>query len=241
MWDLPVRGFHALFGGGFVAAYLIANVLGEDGPAFPYHAILGLTLVLLVMLRVIWGIVGTRWARFTALTLDPRTLLSYMTTVATGRGPGYVGHNPATSVTLILMFLAVLGLGWTGVQMGQGNEGLKDVHELLANLMLAFAGMHVAGVALHTLRHRDGIVIGMVDGRKLGDAVDSIRGPALPAAVAGLAAVGFFSWSLLSNFDPGAQTTRIPAFGTVLQIGEAEHNENSGHRRHERGEVEDDD
>lgn len=235
MWDLPVRGFHLLFAGGFAAACFIAKLLGEDAPSFPYHAIIGLTLGLLVVLRVVWGLVGTRWARFSGLVLDPRALLSYMASVVGGQGNRYVGHNPATSVTLLLMFGAVLGLAWTGIQMGQGNEGLKDIHELLANGMLVLVGMHVLGVVVHTIRHRDGIVMGMVDGRKPGDPADAIHGPALPAALAGLILVGFFFGSLLSNYDPAAQTTRIPMLGTQLRLGEAEGNE-GGHG--DRGEYE---
>jgi cytochrome b len=235
VWDLPVRGFHLLFAGGFTAAYVIAKFLGEDAPSFPYHSIIGLTLGLLVVLRGVWGLVGTRWARFSGLALDPRALLSYMASVVSGQGRRYVGHNPATSVTLLLMFAAVLGLAWTGIQIRQGNKGLKDIHELLANGMLVLVGMHVLGVVVHTIRHRDGIVMGMVDGRKAGDAADAIRGPALPAALVGAILVGFVFGSLLSNFDPVAQTTRIPVAGTQLRLGEAEGNEGG-----ERGEMEED-
>lgn len=241
VWDLPVRGFHLLFAGGFAAAYLIVKILGEDAPSFPYHAIIGLTLALLVMLRLVWGLVGTRWARFSGLALVPRALLSYMASIVGGQGRRYVGHNPATSVTLLLMFAAVLGLAWTGIQMGQGKEGLKDIHELLANGMLVMVGMHVLGVIVHTIRHRDGIVMGMVDGRKAGDAADAIRGPALPAALAGVILVGFFSGSLLSNYDPSAQTTRIPMLGTQLRLGEAEGNEGGDGRKEEYEEKEEDD
>lgn len=237
VWDLPVRGFHALFAGGFVAAYFIAKFLGEDAASFAYHSLLGLTLTLLVILRLVWGLVGTRWARFSGLALDPRALLSYMASIVGGRRRQYVGHNPATSVTLLLMFVAVLGLAWTGIQMGQGNEAFENTHGLLANGMLALAGIHVLGVIVHTIRHRDGIVMGMVDGRKAGDAADAIGSPALPAALAGVILVGFFLVSLTTSFDPAAQTTRIPIFGTLLQIGEAEGNEGGGG---EQGEVEED-
>ena len=238
VWDLPVRGFHALFAIGFAAAYLIAKLLGEDAPSFPYHAMIGLTLGLLVVLRVVWGLVGTRWARFSGLALDPRALLSYMASVVSGRGRHYVGHNPATSVTLLLMFAAVLGLAWTGIQMGQGNEAFEDIHGLLANGMLALVGMHVLGVMFHTLRHRDGIVMGMVDGRKAVNAVDAIRGPAIPAALTGVILVGFFFGSLLSDYDSAAQATRIPILGTQLRIGEAEGNEGGDG---EKGEMEEND
>lgn len=225
VWDLPVRGFHLLFAGGFASAYLIAKFLGEDAPSFAFHSIIGLTLALLVTLRLVWGLVGTRWARFSGLALDPRALLSYMASIVGGKGRHYIGHNPATSVTLLLMFAAVLGLAWTGIQMGQGNERLKDVHELLANGMLVLVGLHVLGVAVHTFRHRDGIIMGMVDGRKPGDAFEAIGGPAFAAAAVGLILVGYFFGSLVSSLDPARQTVQVPLFGTLLQIGETEGSE----------------
>jgi hypothetical protein len=63
VWDLPVRLFHWLFAGGFIAAAIIALVLGDDSLLFPFHAIIGLVLVFLVVLRVIWGFIGSRYAR----------------------------------------------------------------------------------------------------------------------------------------------------------------------------------
>lgn len=60
IWDLPTRLFHWLFAGGFRAAVFIAIVIGEDGALFPYHAIIGLTIALMVILRLAWGVAGTR-------------------------------------------------------------------------------------------------------------------------------------------------------------------------------------
>lgn len=235
VWDLPVRVFHFLFAGGFVGAYFIAKVLGEDAPAFPYHAMIGLVLTLLVALRVLWGIVGTRWARFSGLSLGPRQQLGYFASVISGKGPNYAGHNPATSAAMLLMFAGIGGLAWTGFQMGQGNESAKDLHKLFANGMLALAGTHLLGVLLHSIRHRDGIVLGMLDGKKRADPADGISSQAVPAAVVFLIIVGFFWTSLMSTYDAASQTATVPLLGTKLQLGEAEGEERAG------GEYEEDD
>ena len=63
VYDFPTRLFHVLFGGLFITAFTIANV-AEESPAFPYHMLAGALLAALVILRVIWGIAGTRYARF---------------------------------------------------------------------------------------------------------------------------------------------------------------------------------
>lgn len=235
VWDLPVRGFHLLFAGGFAGAFFIAKVLGEDAPAFPYHAMIGLVLTLLVALRVLWGLLGTRWARFSGLSLNPKHQLGYVASILSGKGPSYSGHNPATSAAMLLMFVGIGGLAWTGFQMGQGIESAKDLHELFANGILAVAIAHVLGVLLHSIRHRDGIVLGMVDGKKQADPADGIRTQAVPAAIVGLLVLGFFGTSLVSTYDAASQTATVPLLGTKLQLGEAEGEGQAG------GEYEDDD
>ena len=60
IWDLPTRILHWLLTAGFMAAGLIAFLTDKESSLFPYHAVIGLALALLVVLRVIWGFVGTR-------------------------------------------------------------------------------------------------------------------------------------------------------------------------------------
>lgn len=222
VWDSAVRIFHILFAVGFAASYGIAKLLGEDSQAFPYHAIIGLMLSLLVALRVVWALIGTRWARFTGLSLGPKHQLSYLASIVSGKGPSYAGHNPATSFAMLLMFAGIGGLAWTGLQMGQGNESSKDLHELFANGVLALALAHILGVLLHSVRHRDGIVVGMLDGKKQVDPAQGIRSSAVPAAVVGVLVLGFFGTSLLSTYDPASQSATVPVLGTRLQLGESE-------------------
>ena len=100
-----------LLAGGFLASYFIAKALGEDSAALPYHAMIGLTLCLMVLLRLVWGVLGTKWARLTALRLSPLELRSYFQGVLATKGKKYVGHNPATTVTMLLIFALVLALG----------------------------------------------------------------------------------------------------------------------------------
>jgi len=222
VWDSAVRIFHALFAIGFATAYGIAKLLGEDSQAFPYHAMIGLMLSLLVVLRLVWALIGTRWARFTGLSLSPKHQMGYVASIFSGKGPGYAGHNPATSIAMLLMFVGIGGLAWTGLQMGQGNESAKDLHELFANGMLVLAVAHILGVLIHSIRHRDGIVVGMLDGKKQANPADGIRSSAVPAAIVGVLVLGFFGTSLVSTYDAASQTATVPVLGTRLQLGESE-------------------
>jgi len=221
VWDIPVRLFHWLLAGGFLSAYYIAKFLGEDSTAFPYHAMLGLTLGLMVLLRLVWGIIGTRWARFSELLTYPGELIAYFRGIFSSRGKEYTGHNPATRWTVLIMFALVLALGWTGYQTAAGGE-LESVHGILANILLAVSGVHVCGVVFHVLRKRDGIILSMVHGHKQGDPGDAIKGSHALAGVAFLALIGFFFGSLATSFNPATGSTKWPLISTRLLLGESE-------------------
>jgi len=70
IWDLPTRLFHILLALGFVSAASIALFASDESPVFPFHAMIGLVLALMVLLRIAWGFVGTRYARFKQLHLE---------------------------------------------------------------------------------------------------------------------------------------------------------------------------
>ena len=59
----------------------------------------------------------------------------------------YLGHNPGSAYGIFAMLALVLGLAVTDIMLGQGNESVEDLHEILAYVMLAAVGAHVLGVA----------------------------------------------------------------------------------------------
>lgn len=75
VWDLPTRLFHWIFAFGFAIAAVIALGLGDDSPAFPLHALIGLVLGMAIALRVMWGFVGSRHARFASFAFGPSAVL----------------------------------------------------------------------------------------------------------------------------------------------------------------------
>ena len=242
VWDLPTRLFHWLFAGGFVTAFAISQLAEEEGPLFPYHAIVGLALALMVVLRLAWGIVGTRYARLGALPVSPGAVLAYARDTLVGGGRRYVGHNPGSSVAIVAMLLGRRGLGATGFLMSQGNEGVKEAHEILAYAMAAAAGLHIAGVILHTLRHRENITASMVTGRKTGLASEGIGGARPLVALVFLGIVGAWSVGMVKGYDAVKRTMTLPLLGTSMRLGEDEGGEKrGGHSDREREDEEDDD
>jgi cytochrome b len=223
IWDVPTRLIHWMFAAGLLAAFLIAQVGGEHSSVFDYHAIIGLTLALVLALRLIWGVVGTRHARFSSYVFSPVELVRYMRSVVRpDKSLRYAGHNPATSWAAPMMFVLLAVVAATGVMTGQGSEAAEELHAASVYALLAVVGVHVIGVVVHSVRHRENLIMGMVDGRKVGETSDEIKFGRPIVALVLLVAVGGFAWSLVANYDPIQHHTHLPLIGTTLGIGEAE-------------------
>lgn len=232
IWDLPTRLFHWLLAAGFAGAAFIALVLGEHSALFPYHAILGLTLTLMVAMRLVWGVAGTRYARFGSFAFGPGAVAAYAKSTLFGGGTRHVGHNPGSAWAIFAMLALVIALGVTGVLMGMGVKGWKDAHELCAYALVGVAVVHVLGVAFHTLRHRENITASMIHGRKDADPASAIASARPLAAIVFLLITGAWVVGLVRNYDPATQRTTVPLWGAALQLGEGAHesNERSGDR-----------
>ena len=190
VWDAPVRVFHWLIVLCFVGAYFTAEVDRWR----PVHVALGYTVVGLVVFRFIWGLIGTRYARFSSFVRGPRAVIRYAGSVLRGRSQPYIGHNPAGAlaiVALLLLALAVTASGWaTYSEIGD----FEDVHEAAVNIMLVVIGVHLAGVLLDSWLHRQNLVGAMITGRKLGRLEEGIRSARRSVAVLMLLAIMGFWW-----------------------------------------------
>ena len=171
VWDIPVRLVHWLLVASFAGAFLTA----ESERLRAVHVLFGTTLVGLVVFRLVWGIVGTRYARFASFAFGPRAVLRYLRSVATLESVRYVGHTPAGSWAIWLMLGLGLAVGATGYGAYAGRaEWLEDAHGVLAWALLAVVVVHVTGVALGSVLHRENLVVAMLTGRKRGEATDAI-------------------------------------------------------------------
>jgi cytochrome b len=241
IWDLPTRLFHWLLGAGFAGAAGIAFLLDEDSGLYPYHAILGLAIAFMVALRVVWGFVGTRHARFRSFVFGPGAVLGYLRGVVTGTGAKHTGHNPASAYAIFAIFALLGAQATTGVMLATGNGGVKELHELIAYALLGVVGAHIVGVVLHTLRYRENITGSMVHGRKDAADIHAIASARPVVGVVFLVLTGGWLGALFSSYDGATRTARLPLLGTTLSLGEAE--DEGGGEGHEadRDQDEDDD
>ena len=234
VWDLPVRLFHWLLAISFGTALFLATTSDDGSRIFPLHAIFGLMAVFLVLLRLVWGLIGSRPARFSGFDLRPSSLARYARSVVAGRAEPARGHNPATAWFAIALFAVLLATGASGLANARGIEAAEEVHEVLPWVAAALVAMHLAGLALHTVRHRENVAAGMISGRanvNADSAISSARGGAAVGLVLLVAAAGAV---LLTAWNPASRSIDLP-FGPSLQIGENE-SEESGHGGEEKQE-----
>jgi len=178
VWDPLVRLFHWLTVGLFAVAFLASDYKWIHEPA-------GYALLALVLLRIVWGFVGPRYARFSGFVAGPGAVLAYLRAVATARPPRYLGHNPAGGAMILLLMAMLLIAGVTGwmseTDRWFGVDWVSALHHLSGNLLLPLAGVHVLGVLVSSLLHRENLVRAMITGRKpAGPALDgpALHGPA---------------------------------------------------------------
>lgn len=173
VWDLPTRLFHWLLAASFIGAFLTA----ESEYWRDIHVALGYTVMGLIGFRVVWGLIGTRYARFSSFAFGPSKVVAYLKSLLSTSPQHYVGHNPAGSwVIYCLLALGILA-GATGYATYNevGGEWLEELHEGAANAMLALVGVHVAAVLVSSLLHRENLVRAMIDGYKSGEPGQGIR------------------------------------------------------------------
>lgn len=164
VWDPLVRVFHWSLVGLFAFSYLTGDEWKKA------HIVAGYAIISLLVVRVIWGFVGTRHARFSNFIYSPVTTIRFILDSIALKAKRYIGHNPAGGAMVITLLISISGIAATGHMMTTdaywGVEWVEETHELLANLTLGLIGLHVAGVVLASIEHKENLVRAMITGRK---------------------------------------------------------------------------
>ena len=171
VWDILVRVTHWT-----VATGIIANLLfTEDGSDL--HAYVGYTVVGLVVLRLLWGLVGTLYARFTNFFPTPTRLKRHLSALSIRRvDEQHLGHNPLAAIMMLSLWAVIIGLGITGYLMESaffsntellGNKDLlEEVHELLANSLYLLVPLHIIAAIAMSYWQRQNLIKSMITGKK---------------------------------------------------------------------------
>jgi cytochrome b len=221
VWDLPTRVFHWLLTGGLSSCFLFALFADEHSVGFSAHMIIGIVVGALLALRVAWGFVGSRYARFASLIHSPASVVQYVLGAFTGREERHVGHNPGSSCVIVAMLLLAGLTVVTGLMMSFGMEAGEELHSAFAYTLAAFVAVHVAGVAWHSFRRRENVTLSMITGRKEGELSDAIASSHPIVGLVFLATAISLGVALFRNFEPSKQQTTIPFVNLVIPLGES--------------------
>jgi len=183
VWDPFVRLFHWSLASGFFAAYF------TEDDWMPVHIWAGYIVFALLVLRLVWGFIGPRPARFADFVKRPQTVLRYLNAVRRRQAERFLGHNPAGGAMILALIILVLVTTISGMALygadawlgplawllkntsEQGIESLETVHEFAAHLSVVLVAIHVFGVIWESLLHHENLVKSMFTGRKRVEAI----------------------------------------------------------------------
>ena len=199
VWDIPTRLFHW----SLVLCFVVAYLTSESERWQLWHVTAGYLFGALLAFRMVWGLLGTRYARFSNFVQRPRAVLAYLGSLLTRHPQHYVGHNPAGAWAIVGM----LGLGMLTVLTGWASfsdygDWFGELHEGIVNVLLLIIGIHVGGVVVSSVLHHENLVQSMVNGHKVGNPADGIRYPQWVVGILLLTGLGVFLWALLTSRLP---------------------------------------
>lgn len=196
VWDLPTRVFHWTLAASFAGAYLTA----ESERYRDIHVALGYLMFGLLAFRLVWGFVGTTYARFGSFACQPAAVVCYVRSLFSPQPEHHVGHNPVGGVAIFLLLLLglLISISGVGLYWEFGDEEVwEELHEIAANLMLLVVFVHIAGVLVSSVLHKENLVRSMLSGYKTADTEAGITRAHVGLGVIMLVAVVAFLWFFL--------------------------------------------
>ncbi|KGM46813.1 cytochrome b/b6 domain-containing protein [Pseudooceanicola atlanticus] len=164
IWDPVVRVFHWSLVIGFTANALILD--DED----KVHELVGYAVVGLIALRLVWGLIGTRHARFRDFPPSLSAALGQVGDVATGRVHVHRGHTPLGALMIYNLLLTILLIGASGWMMTTtmfwGVDWVEELHEGLVTWAEISILLHIAAVIFESWRTGVNLPRSMITGRK---------------------------------------------------------------------------
>lgn len=174
-WDPLVRVFHW----SLVFFFLLAFATEDDW--MNLHVWAGYAVAMLVGFRLLWGVIGTRTARFLTFIKSPQAAMRHLGAMLSGKAPHYLGHNPVAAMMVVALLGSISLVAFSGLVLiaaeGQGplagtifagidGEAMEETHEFFANFTLLLVFAHVAGVVVSSLLEGENLVKAMINGRK---------------------------------------------------------------------------
>ncbi|MFK7954723.1 MAG: cytochrome b/b6 domain-containing protein [Lysobacterales bacterium] len=177
IWDIPTRLFH----------WAIVITLGyswysmEIANDLEQHFLSGYVALGLIVFRIVWGLVGTRYARFSSFLIRPSEIVAYAKTLASKESRQYAGHNPLGSLSVLALLLFILVQAGTGMFaddeyyffaplnqfVSPATAGsITEFHGLSAKIILGLSILHILAIVFYRLIKKEKLVLAMITGKK---------------------------------------------------------------------------
>jgi cytochrome b len=218
LWDLPTRLFHmAIIGLVGFSWYTAENMhvftFGmQDGLSlFELHVWSGTTLLVLIVFRLLWGVVGSTTSRFSYFVKGPGSILAYL---RGAQGAAGFGHNPLGALSVLALILLLLAQPIIGLLSAEDTFGLEGplshlvtqsnsywfagIHDILFNVLLAFLALHITAVIYYIVVKKDNLITPMITGQTQKNAPEGLEFSSLWRALAVLAIAATIVWTVLS-------------------------------------------
>lgn len=164
VWDRFVRVFHWSLVSCVVFNYFVLH----DGKTF--HQWVGYFAVTLVMARIVWGFIGSRYARFSDFFPTPSRMTDHVRQVMRGHQATTLGHNPVGAAMMLVLMTTVLALGTTGwmqtLDAYWGEEWLQNLHRYIGNVLIGMATLHAMAAIVMGRIERTRLIKAMITGVK---------------------------------------------------------------------------
>ncbi|HBV56326.1 MAG TPA: cytochrome B [Rhodobacteraceae bacterium] len=165
VWDPLVRLFHW----SLVSAFAANALLTDDESKL--HQWVGYAVIGLVAFRILWGLIGTRHARFSDFLPSISGVMAQLSDMAHQRPHARLGHTPLGALMIYNLLLTMIGLGLTGWMMTTnafwGVDWVEELHETLVTWAWLSVAAHVAGVVFESVTSGVNLVGAMISGRKI--------------------------------------------------------------------------
>ncbi|MEP1448056.1 MAG: cytochrome b/b6 domain-containing protein [Paraglaciecola sp.] len=214
VWDIPVRLFHWLLVLCLFGQWLTAEVL-ED--AMDIHFYIGYFTLGLIIFRLIWGFLGTKYAKFSSFIAGPKTMLAYLKSIASKQHAFSIGHNSVgglilPAVIILVGLQAISGLFtsddilYTGPYYDSASDDLQQwmqwLHHNIFDLLLAIIGLHLVAIGWYLFYLKHNLIKPMLDGKKTVSTKDSISHSQLVKAIVIMCLVAVFIYWLVEINPP---------------------------------------
>jgi len=165
-WGLPTRIFHFS-----LVIFIVVAWISADDDYLQLHSAFGYAIGVLIVFRLIWGLIGPKYSHFRDFNFSIKKAIDFSKNVLSHNNEKHLGHNPAAALVLftlliVIFIVVVTGVLTLGAQDAKGVfsslnstffkdlELFEELHEITANIMLAFIAMHLAGLLTDWVLHR---------------------------------------------------------------------------------------